>query len=431
MRTFVRFVLPLWAFAAVSAGGDAAGQAMSDEVLRELAALRAEVRQLREELDAMKAPAAAAAPSPEIIQGQLAELAQTKVESTTRFPLKIFGTIHAHAFSNSATANWLENPNLVGVPVTDPGTFSMALRQTRIGFTADGPTLGSVRTSGVVAFDFFGGVPGFQTGQVMGLPRLLVAYARFQGERAAAEIGQDHMVLAPRDPTSLSAFSFPLLFRSGNLYLRTPQARLEYAMAPLLRISGGIAAPIGGDLPGEDYRFVPPPLGGERSRRPAFQARAELGSADAEATHRAAIGVSGHFGWERRLAGLVESRAMAVDFGARFGPIGVAGEAFAGENIDAFGGALGLDAPAVGGWAEVQLIPSSRVSFNLGAGLDDIDDTDVIVARRRNRSAYGNVIFSLTPEVQASFEYRWVGTLPLTAAERRNHHFDWVLTYKF
>ncbi len=406
----------------------AAAQTSSEEVLRELAALRAEVRQLRQELDALKAPQ----PADEIVKAQLAELAQTKVESTSRFPVKVFGTIHAHAFANSGTPNWLDIPNLVAAPVPEPGTFSMALRQTRLGFTADGPTLGGVRTSGVVAFDFFGGIPGFQTGQVMGLPRVLVAYARFQGDRGAAQVGQDHVLLAPRDPTSLSGFAFPLLFRSGNLYLRAPHARAEYALAPLLRVAGGIVAPVGGDVPGEEYRFVPPALGGERSRRPAAQARIELGTADLEASRRAAVGVAGHYGWERRPAGLVRAWAAALDFTARRDVFGVAGEVFAGENMDAFGGALGLDARAAGGWAELQFMPGTRLAFNAGAGIDDItDDRRGMLPRRRNRSAYGNVIISLTPEVRASFEYRWLATVPLSGVEGRNHHFDWVLAYSF
>jgi hypothetical protein len=426
MRTFVQLIL-LWPALAIAAAAPAASaQTTSEEIVRELAALRAEVAQLRQELEAIKAPP----PALEVVQAQLAELAQTKVESTARFPLKIFGTIHAHAFANSGTANWLDAPNLVGVPVADPGTFSMALRQTRIGFTADGPALGSVRTSGVVAFDFFGGIPGFQTGQVMGLPRVLVAFARFQGERAALQVGQDHVLLAPRDPTSLSGFAFPLLFRSGNLYLRAPHARVEVTVAPLLRAAAAVAAPIGGDLAVEDYRFVPPALGGERSRRPAAQARIELGSADPEASRRASIGVSGHYGWERVATALTDSWAGAVDFGARLDAIGVAGEVFVGENIDAFGGALGLTARSHGGWGELQLFPIQRLSLHAGAGFDDIG-TEAFVPRRRNRSAYGNVIVSLTPEIQASFEYRWLGTLPFGVGERRNHHFDWVLAYKF
>jgi hypothetical protein len=427
MRTrLCSFVLCLTWMMVVAIAPDARAQATTEDVLRELAALRAEVRQLREELDALKAPAE------DIVQVQLAELAQTKVESTTRFPLKIFGTIHAHAFANSTAPNWLDIPNLVGAAPPDPGSFSMGLRQTRIGFTADGPTLGSVRTSGVAALDFFGGIPGFQTGQVMGVPRLLVAYARFDGTRVAAQVGQDQVLLAPRDPTSLSGFAFPLLFRSGNLYLRAPHARLELKMAPLLRAAAGVVAPIGGDLVVEDYRFVPPALGGERSRRPAAQARVELGSPDPDAQRRASVAISAHYGWERRPTALAESWAAAADFGARRDLFGIAGEVFVGDNIDAFGGALGLDARAAGGWAELQILPVERVSFHAGYGTDEVRAANRLqLVRRRNRSAYGNVILSITPEVQASFEYRWLATVPGGASERRNHHFDWVLAYQF
>jgi hypothetical protein len=428
MRITPTLILFVSTLAVLVAPHHAAAQTTTDEVLRELLALRAEVRQLRQELDALKAPNQ----SLEVIQNQIAELAQTKVESTTRFPVKIFGTIHAHAFANSATPNWLDIPNLVNAPVASPGTFSMALRQTRLGFTADGPTVGGARTSGVVAFDFFGGIPGFQTGQVMGLPRLLVAFARVQGDRAAVQVGQDHVLVGPRDPTSLSGFAFPLLFRSGNLYLRAPQARVEYEVHRLVRVAGGAMAPVGGDLVGNEYQFVPPALGGERSRRPAMQARIELGSADPEASRRLSIGAAGHYGWERRATGLVNSWVGALDFGARRDVFGVAGELFVGNNMDAFGGAIGLDARAAGGWAELQLLPTARLAFHAGAGIDDITDPRrARLVRRRNRSAYGNMILSLTPEVQASFEYRWLATTPSGPTEQRNHHFDWVLAYKF
>jgi hypothetical protein len=240
------------------------------------------------------------------------------------------------------------------------------------------------------------------------------------------------VLLAPRDPTSLSGFAFPLLFRSGNLYLRAPHARVEYSLTPLFRVAAGIVAPIGGDLVGEDYRFVPPALGGERARRPALQARIEFGTADAEATRRASIGAAGHYGWERRTAGLAKSWATALDFGVRRDLFGAAGEVFIGDNADAFGGAVGLDVRAAGGWAELQFIPSERLSFHAGAGIDDINDARRrLLARSRNRSAYGNVIVSMTPELHTSFEYRWLATVPLGAAERRNHHFDWVFAYKF
>jgi hypothetical protein len=414
-------------------------QDQAADLARELAALRAEVQQLRARIDALTAPPSAEPAAPptlpalEILQAQVAELAQTKVESTTRFPVRLFGTVHAGVFANSATANWLDNPNIVAAPPADgyTGTMSASLRQTRLGIAADGPTLGSARTNAVVAMDFFGGIPGFQTGQVMGLPRLLVAYARIEGAKTALEVGQDHVILAPRDPTSLAAYSFPLLFRSGNLYLRAPQVRLEHTFASRLKAAAGIIAPIGGDLVGDAYLFVPPALGGERSRRPGVQARMAYTVGESTDTRLVDIGVSGHRGWERRGAALVDAWAAAVDFAARRDVFGAAGELFTADNADVFGGATGLDARSAGGWGELQLFPSSRVAFTAGGGIDRVrGDRRFALVRGENRSAYGNVIFSLSPEVQTSFEYRWLRTLAGTV-ERPNHHFDWVLIHKF
>jgi hypothetical protein len=373
-------------------------------------------------------------PSVDQLQSQIAELSQVKVESTSKMPVKLFGTIHTDAFFNTGNPNWLDSPNLVNAPPADgySGSFSATLRQTRLGFTIDGPTVSSLRTTGVAAFDFFGGIPGFATGQVMGLPRLLVGYARLENDRTAIEVGQDHMILAPVDPTSLAAYAFPALFRSGNLYLRAPQVRVEQALPFGLRVAGGILAPIGGDLAGDDYRFVPPALGGERSRRPAFQSRLSYAVGEPDAVRRVDIGVSGHYAWERRGAELAESSAAAFDFSVRRGYVGAAGEWFVGDNIDAFGGAVGQDAPARGGWAEVQFFPARRLTVAAGTGLDDVrGERPTTLARSRNRSAYGAALFSITPEVQSSFEYHWMDTELGGGGDRRNHHFDWVMAYKF
>jgi len=421
----------------VAAVQPAAAQDPQADFARELAALRAEVARLRTEVDALKggggAPAAAQAAPSEMLESQVAELAQVKVESSTRFPVRLFGTIHASVFANSGVANWMDNPNLVGAPPADgqTGTMSASLRQTRIGFLSDGPALGSFRTNAVVAMDFFGGIPGFQTGQVMGLPRLLVAFARIENDRTAVEIGQDHMILAPRDPSSLAAFSFPLLFRAGNLYLRVPQVRIEQKLASRLRATAGIVAPVAGDLTGEAYAFVPPALSGERSRRPGVQARVAYVAGDADSTRLVDIGVSGHTGWERRGGSLARSWAAALDASARRDVIGVAGEFFLGDNMDAFGGATGLDARSGGGWGELQIYPTQRLSFVAGAGVDELRDARKnSLARQRNRSAFGNITFSITPELQTAFEYRLLRTRA-GGVDRSNQHFDWVFIHKF
>lgn len=429
-----------WSLTAPSPGF--AQDSMSD-IRRQVEALRAEVQQLRGQVNALKSAGAGpdvtqpsdapTQPTLEMLQTQVAELAQVKVESTSRLPVKLFGSVHTGVFTNSSNTNWLDMPNIVlATPRDDPaGTMSASLRQTRLGFSANGPTIGSARTNAVMAMDFYGGIPGFQTGQVMGLPRLLVAFVRIESERTAIEVGQDQMILAPRDPTSLAAFAFPALFRSGNLYLRVPQVRIERSLTTHLRATGGIVAPIAGDLTGNDYLFVPPALGGERSRRPGAQARLAYTNGESDAATRLDVGISGHLGWKRRVDDLRKSWATAVDFAARRGLVGVAGELFVGDNTGAFGGALGLDAKSGGGWAELELFPSDRVSLTAGGGIDNVTDARrFTLPRRRNESAYANVIFSFTPEVQASFEYHWLSTL-VGNVERPNHHFDWVLVHKF
>ena len=231
----------------------------------EVAALREELRQLRAEVARLAQTAAAPAPAttpmatpvtgpaagaeatPDLaaavtmLQSQVAEQAQTKVESASRLPVKLTGTIVMNSVFNSGEANWLENPNLT-TPVTPAvtGSHSATLRQSRIGVSVDGPTLGAFRTSGLLALDFFGGTPPFPTGPLMGLPRLLYGLVRLEGDRTSFEVGQDHAILAPRNPTSLAAQSFPLLFRSGNLYLRTPQARVEQRLGHKTTLTAGV-----------------------------------------------------------------------------------------------------------------------------------------------------------------------------------------------
>jgi hypothetical protein len=50
--------------------------------------------------------------------------------------------------------------------------------------------------------------------------------------------------------------------------------------------------------------------------------------------------------------------------------------------------------------------------------------------RQENRSAYSGILFSFTPEIRASFEYRALRTVA-GSIPRTNHHFDWVLVHEF
>lgn len=370
----------------------------------------------------------------EILKAQVAEQAQSKVESLSKMPVRLFGTILSNTVFNSGEANWLENPNLVNAPpagALQDGSMTSTLRQSRLGLDVGVLPVGSLRASGTLILDFLGGVPNFNNGTVMGLPRMIIAFGRLDGEKLGLEVGQDHTMLAPRDPTSLAALGFPLLFRSGNLYLRAPQARVEYRPTSAWTFKTGIVAPIAGDF-SSAYEFAPIAGAGERSKRPSVEGHAGYARGDADSPSEVAFGASGHYGWRRVEGSLDETWAGAVDGNVRVGRIGAAGEWFVVENGEAFGGAVNQPARAYGGWVEGRFSLSSSASINGGFGIDRPKDAVGRLVRAENRSAFANTIWHLSPELAVSFEYRWLDTrLGLAPVNRRNHHVNAVFAVTF
>jgi hypothetical protein len=247
-------------------------------------------------------------------------------------------------------------------------------------------------------------------------------------------VGQDDAIVAPRNPTSLSGVAFPALFRSGNLYLRVPQVRIE-ARVPTsehsaFRLIGGVAAPVAGDFVSELYTFVPPDLAGERSERPAVQGRA-VWEYVRDDRHMLALGVSGHHSKQEFLPS-GDSWIGAADFDAQWRRVGLAGEGFIADRAAAFGAALGQQARTRGGWMEVRVTPGDRWRVVLGAGTDRLGEaasrTQML---RSNRSGFAGVRYSFTPELSLGAEYSRLETRPVRGAVRRNHHVDWVLRYDF
>jgi hypothetical protein len=412
----------------------------------EVTALRAEVRMLRAELEALRelvlssVAGADPAPSPEVqlLQAQVEEQAQTKVESNSRMPVRLFGTILSNSFSNSGEVNWLDVPNVVMPDAGGrAGSFSSTLRQSRFGAIIDGPDIGRFDTTGLLAVDFFAGVPGFRTGQTMGVPRLLYGFMRLDDGRTAFEIGQDLMPLAPRNPTSLASFSFPNLFHSGNLYLRVPQVRAEQRFGvgseSELHLELAAVAPISGENPTSTFTFVPPKLAGEASRHPGIQARAAWRrNSPVPNEPLVELGVSGHYGSENHVTGDSSSWVGATDFLARRGRWGMQGEAWIGDNIEMFGGSIGQVARSAGGFVELQWHATERLGFNGGLG------TDKIVRVRRyapglgqNSSVFANTIYQFTPEFATSFEWRRMRTTPIDGPGRSSHHFNMAFAYSF
>ena len=86
--------------------------------------------------------------------------------------------------------------------------------------------------------------------------------------------GQDSLFFAPLVPTSLASLAIPALSYSGNLWLWTPQIRIEHRVAlsedSTLLLQAGILDSLTGDYPNPQMRV---PSEGEQSGQPAYAAR--------------------------------------------------------------------------------------------------------------------------------------------------------------
>src|SRR5881409_2369154 len=77
-----------------------AAQTLEDEVR----SMRAEIQRLREELEAVKLELKTRSDVSEdlpLVQAQIQEQAQTKVESRSKFPMKVFGAVVSNTFWNT------------------------------------------------------------------------------------------------------------------------------------------------------------------------------------------------------------------------------------------------------------------------------------------------------------------------------------------
>ena len=201
-----------------------------DRLEQENRSLSEQVKELRSELAAARgeaAPAAAPAaaqPSTEerldVQQRQIEEQAQTKVEASQKFPIRLTGMALFNTFLDSR-----QNGGAAYPTVAAPGTelAGATLRQTIVGLEFSGPRTflgGTVR--GSVYMDFSSGsAPLAQT------MRLRTGSIELDWKSRSILVGVEKPIFNPREPDSLAQVAISPLTGAGNLWLWIPQVRLE------------------------------------------------------------------------------------------------------------------------------------------------------------------------------------------------------------
>jgi hypothetical protein len=157
---------------------------------------------------------------------QIATLAQTKVESDSKYPLKLSGMILMTGFVNTGGVDAAATP---AIALGGAGSTGATMQQTILGLDASGPHIFRARSHADLRFDLDGGTTGSPsgTGYAMALLRLRTAHAELNWEHTQAYFALDRSLLNPESPASLTAVAEPALAWSGNLWAWNPQVGIS------------------------------------------------------------------------------------------------------------------------------------------------------------------------------------------------------------
>src|SRR5262249_53125941 len=99
--------------------------------------------------------------SAQLVEGKLDEQHQTKVESASKYRVRLSGIVLLNLFSNHGVPDNQDFPEYADVksPYDSNNSFGATMRQSEIGLEAFGPRIAGARTSATLQADFAGGFP--------------------------------------------------------------------------------------------------------------------------------------------------------------------------------------------------------------------------------------------------------------------------------
>jgi hypothetical protein len=399
----------------------------------------------------------------EITDAKVNDQYQTKVESGSKYRLRLSGIVLLNLYDNRGAVDNQDFPQVAESRLEDPlfaspSSFGGTLRQSQIRLQAFGPDLAGARTSADVSFDFAGGFSDTWNGVAAGLVRLRTGTIRLDWANTSIIAGQDHLFFAPLAPTSLATLGTPALSYAGNLWTWTPQLRVEHRIhlsdVSNVVLEAGILDSLTGDYPNETYNRNP--TWGEESGQPAYATRISW-------NYRAfgqnlTVGIGGYYGrqdwgFNRTVDGWAGTTDVTLPLGRRFE---FTGEFYRGRAVAGLGGGIGqsvllngsFSAPAttfraldsMGGWAQLKFKLKPNFEINAALGLDNPFATEMRQHKSnsiypdlyvRNLSPFINFIYQVRSDILFSTEYRHLQTSVLDGGSNSANHVNLSLGYIF
>lgn len=399
----------------------------------------------------------------QVLEGKINDQYQTKVESGSKYRLRLSGIALLNLFENRGTVDSLDIPEVAisqqsQEPNASPGAFGGTIRQSQIRLEAFGPDILGARTSADVVMDFAGGFAAAPNGAAMGFVRLRTGSVRLDWNNTSIVAGQDRLFFAPLAPTSLATLATPALSYAGNLWAWMPQVRVEHRVVfsddSHLLFQGGILDNLTGDLPPDHYERYP--TWGEQSGQPAYAVRVSW-------TRRMfgqdfTVGTGGFYGrqdwgFSRSVDGWAGTVDLTMPLGKR---LAFTGEFYRGRAVAGLGGGIGqsvvlngkFSVPAttfhgldsMGGWAQLKFKLKANFEVNGALGLDNPFagelrqfelNTIYPGAYTRNLVPLVNFIYQIRSDILFSTEYRHLNTSVLDRGSNSANHINLSLGYIF
>lgn len=413
----------------------------ADTAARDAAALRTSVTQLQDET--------------EVLQAQVKQHDQTKVETSSKFPLRINGALLVTSTFNSANADDFNLPIIAvpNVPDTGNGSLSTTASQSILGFDASGPRLWGAKSYADLNVDFWGGSSTANYTSAAGGLRLRTLHARLEWPNRSLGVALDRPLISPWQPTSWVTVAVPALAWSGNLWTWAPQLVFrQSAILNHLEFGMGLIDPPSPNSYTQGQTGQP--SASERSKQPGYESR--IGFTSSVADRPIHIGAGGYYSRQSYAYGHnVDAWAASGDWDvALHRMLRVSGEVYRGRAIGGLGGGTFKDyvssaaehyldgLNAAGGWAQAKVTFSSEFEANVSAGLDnayaaDLRDSDQATGQgyyaglARNATLVANLVYRPKTYLLLSTEFRRIDSRMVNGQSYQNNVFGVATGYIF
>lgn len=397
----------------------------------------------------------------QVQQSEIQVHEQTKVETASRFPLKVSGLVLFNANSIDGAVNGTALPVLALKRAVESsnGSLSATMSQTLLGIDGRGPEVWGAHSYGSLRVDFFPDQYTSGSSTSYGRLRLRTADVEFLWPATTLRAGISQLIISPTEATSYLSVAEPAFSWSGNLWAWIPQLSVGHTFSAggqkevvldgaLLDVSDSTATYGASTV-----------SAAEHSRYPGTALHSNFVWDKAKGN---SIGVGGYwsphsYGSYGHLDGQAITGDWKFSLPARFALTGQIyhGAALGGLNEGNYKDFVSVSVPGEygttktiyhafrdqGGWSQLSWNTTNRIGFDLAFGGDYGDTSqlrksnygqnDSYQGLIRNQTWLANVIYHPHSSIVLSLEYRRLYSWQITGAKNQAQIFGLAAGYQF